>query len=519
VRTSRNAGRSVSVLPNGGAPVRGEDLRTRAGPGLYSGDMSKPKMRRAAIYARLSFTTEESVSIARQLTAGRQYAAARGMELVLEAVDDGISATRKAPEDRPGWQQILAAADDLDAVIIWKVDRLARRVLDFLNADKALQEHGAGIVCVEDPIDMTSPQGRAFAVMLAVFGELEAASISARSTAARSHMIANGRTVGGRRPWPYEAVPATSGVGVEWRPIPERADAIRWAAEEMIAGRTSLRGICREWERRGLRPSGKSPHWPRTSVARILRNPVLAGATVHHDEVVRNLDGTLRVSPERVILELSTFLELQDALEERSVVRDPITNRVPTMLGDLVVCGSCKQRMFQNRTSRPTPYYLCSNDQCEKHAAVSLSIIEPVVERVFLEWHGVRRVPGQPDKVAPVVDPEELAVVSEALEDVEVALAAPDLDDDQEVLRLHHVRRELRVRLAGMRDQEAAAGMQKPFVPFREGKETFAERWAAGDVAERAGLLARVYQAIEVAPGVRGKREQPEDRFRFVVRD
>jgi DNA invertase Pin-like site-specific DNA recombinase len=477
--------------------------------------MSKPGPKRVGIYARLSFTTEESVSIARQLAACRQYAAARGMEVVLEAVDDGISATRKAPEDRPGWQQILAAADNLQAVVIWKVDRLARRVLDFLHADSALQQHGAGIVAVEDPIDMTTAQGRAFATMLTVFGELEAASISARSIAARNHMIAIGRTIGGRKPWPYETVPAASGVGVEWRPIPERADAICWAATEMIAGRTSLRAICREWERRGLRPAGKSPHWPRTSVARILRNPVLAGATINHNEVVRNPDGTMRVSPERVILPLATFLELQDALDARSVVRDPITDRVPTLVGDLVICGSCGRRMFQNRTSRPKPFYICANDQCPAHAAVSNSIIEPVVERVFLDGFGDWHIPERRERAAAVVDPEEIALVSEALEDVSVALDAPDLDDEAEVVRLHRVRRELRVRLAELRDRSETP-VKPRLVPYRESEETYAERWQKTDVAGKAKLLASVWAAIEVAPGVRGKREQPDGRFRFL---
>jgi site-specific DNA recombinase len=476
------------------------------------------KTRRAGIYARLSFTTEESVSIARQLAAGRQYAAARGMEVVLESVDDGISATRKAPEDRPGWQRVLAAAEDLDVVIIWKVDRLARRVLDFLNADKALQAHDAGIVAVEDPVDMTTGQGRAFATMLAVFGEMESAAISARSTAARNHMIAAGRTVGGRKPWPYETVPVAGGVGVEWRPIPERADAVRWAADEMIAGTTSLRAICREWERRGLRPAGKSPHWPRTSVARILRNPVLAGATINHGEVVRNTDGTMRISAERVILSVSTFLELQASLVERSVVRDPIVDRVPTIVGDLVVCGSCGRRMFQNRTSRPKPYYLCSNDQCTAHAAVSNSIIEPVAERVFLEQFGDWRVPEPPEKVLPVIDPEEIALVEEALEDVALALDAPDLDDESEVLRLHRVRRELRVRLAELQDRSVTAAATR-LVPFRESEETFGECWAKADVSGRAKLLASVWAAIEVAPGVRGRRDQPEERFRFLDYD
>jgi hypothetical protein len=117
----------------------------------------------------------------------------------------------------------------------------------------------------------------------------------------------------------------------------------------------------------------------------------------------------------------------------------------------------------------------------------------------------------------PVVDPEELALVEEALEDVEVALAAPDLDDDEEGLRLLRVRRELRVRLAEIRDQEATAPAKKPVITLPVGGETYVERWAAADVAGRAKLLRTVWQAIAVAPGVRGKREQPEDRFEFVT--
>src|SRR5215211_6319634 len=101
--------------------------------------------------------------------------------------------------------------------------------------------------------------------------------------------------------------------------------------------------------------------------------------------------------------------------------------------------------MFQNRTSRPKPYYLCANDQCPAHAVVSHSIIEPVVERIFLEAFGDWRLPNPPERVEPVIDPEEVVLVEEALADAELALAAPDLGDD-EGLRLLRVRRELRVR-------------------------------------------------------------------------
>jgi len=64
---------------------------------------------RCVLYARLSVTKEESVSIDRQLDAGRKYAAGRGWEVIGEFTDNGVSATASRPEDRKGWTDLLAA--------------------------------------------------------------------------------------------------------------------------------------------------------------------------------------------------------------------------------------------------------------------------------------------------------------------------------------------------------------------------------------------------------------------------
>ena len=168
--------------------------------------MDTTQNRRCVLYARLSVTKEESVSIARQLRSCRSYANARGWEVIGEYVDDGVSATANRPEERKGWAALLNTSG-FDAVIIWKVDRLARRVLDFLHADEALQARGAGLVAVDDPIDMISPQGRAFAVMLAVFGEMEAEAMRARVRAARAQLLKVGRWPGGGIPYGYVSVP------------------------------------------------------------------------------------------------------------------------------------------------------------------------------------------------------------------------------------------------------------------------------------------------------------------------
>ena len=64
-------------------------------------------VKNCVLYARLSVTKEESVSIERQLRAGRKYAEGRGWAVIGEFVDDGVSATANRPEDRKGWAAFL----------------------------------------------------------------------------------------------------------------------------------------------------------------------------------------------------------------------------------------------------------------------------------------------------------------------------------------------------------------------------------------------------------------------------
>lgn len=91
---------------------------------------------------------------------------------------------------------------------------------------------------LEDPIDMTSPQGRAFAVMLAVFGEMEAEAIRARVGAARAHLLKVGRFVGGGIPYGYESAPNPAGPGRVLVKDPDRIGWLEGVVRMALAGDT-----------------------------------------------------------------------------------------------------------------------------------------------------------------------------------------------------------------------------------------------------------------------------------------
>lgn len=257
---------------------------------------SMMRVESCVLYARLSLSKEESVSIERQLLSCRKYAEARNWTVLGEFVDDGVSATSNRPEARKGWRQLLGCSG-FDAVIIWKVDRLARRVLDFLVVDQVLQDRGAGLVAVEDPIDMTSPQGRAFAVMLSVFAELEAASISARVSAARKHIIGQGRWPGGGVPYGYKTIPMPNAQpGKQLVKDPERINWLEQMVTLATTQDTTVNGIA-EWLTRHDVPAPDRSRpkagvgWNRQTVDGILRNPVLAGMTPYNPGRARSAKG------------------------------------------------------------------------------------------------------------------------------------------------------------------------------------------------------------------------------------
>lgn len=336
--------------------------------------MNLKHVRRCVLYARLSITKEESVSISRQLQSCRQYAEARGWEIVGEFVDDGVSATSNRPEERRGWRSLLAARD-FEAVIIWKVDRLARRVLDFLHADETLQKRGAGLVAVDDPIDMTSPQGRAFAVMLAVFGEMEAEAIRARVRAARAQILKDGRWPGGGIPYGYQSVPNPDGPG---RVLAKDDERIGWLAKALSG--CTVNAIT-TWltdsgaplpARRAERTSGGT-RWNRQTVDGLLRNPVLAGMTPHNPgraksakrvdpfAVLRDERGQPAVNQALAIITTEEFATLQRLLDARAVPqarKKAERQSTSALLSRVARCDECAVYLCRG-TNQKRPVLYC----------------------------------------------------------------------------------------------------------------------------------------------------------------
>ena len=105
-----------------------------------------------------------------QLAAMRDYAAKQNWAVAVEVQDVGSGATT-----RPQRETIIAAARrrEIDCVLVWRLDRWGRSLVDLVSSLQELTALDVGFVSLSEALDLTTPSGRALAGMLAVFAEFE----------------------------------------------------------------------------------------------------------------------------------------------------------------------------------------------------------------------------------------------------------------------------------------------------------------------------------------------------------
>lgn len=96
-------------------------------------------------------------------------------------------------------------AREVEGLVVWKMDRLSRSLLDFCPIMQRAQREGWALVALDSPADLSTPSVEAMAGVMAVFAQLERRLISKRTNAALAQRKAAGVRLGRAR----EIDPAT----------------------------------------------------------------------------------------------------------------------------------------------------------------------------------------------------------------------------------------------------------------------------------------------------------------------
>ncbi len=154
-------------------------------------------------YVRVS--TEEQANSRAGLEAQRaailRECKRRGWQLVEVIEDAGYSAKDLR---RPGIKAALETLErgDARALVVAKLDRLSRSMLDFTAVMARAQKQGWALVALDCAVDTTTPAGEAMANVLATFAQFERRLISQRTKEALAVKKAQGVRLGRPRTMP-----------------------------------------------------------------------------------------------------------------------------------------------------------------------------------------------------------------------------------------------------------------------------------------------------------------------------
>ena len=149
------------------------------------------KMFRVGLYARVS--THDQQTLPLQMRAMREYAAMRGWMIAVQIKEVGSGAA-----ERELRENLLAAARrrEIDVVLVWRLDRWGRSLVDLVVTLKELAGLGVSFVSLTEALDLTTPTGRAMAGLLSVFAEFEHEILRERIRAGIAEARSQGKHLG-----------------------------------------------------------------------------------------------------------------------------------------------------------------------------------------------------------------------------------------------------------------------------------------------------------------------------------
>ena len=221
-------------------------------------------MRTALGYVRISKDEEGSVSLDYQQASIREYAQKEGLDLVGIEADEGISG--KALANRPGVQRVLQMVDarEVDAVVVFKSDRMSRDGIESLQVEKLFLKRGVAYVSVtEGNLTADSVDDEFMRFVRAGLNQRERKLISLRTRQALQRKREKGERIGGRPCYGWRVQDG------ELVPEPEEQRAISRMVELRSMG-YSTREIVRALAEEGI-CTRKGTAWSQTGVCRVLQ--------------------------------------------------------------------------------------------------------------------------------------------------------------------------------------------------------------------------------------------------------
>ena len=473
-----------------------------------------------ALYVRVSTDKQaqkEDGSLDTQidrLTAFVEYKRSQGedwtvVERFIEGEKDGRRHGRSGKDtDRPALQRLrdMAQAKLIDVVVITKIDRISRSVIDFLLLVEELDRHGVKVVSLRESIDLTTPVGKFQTILMIALAQHEREVIAARVREKVAWRAEKGLPLG-RPPIGY----AMKGKMYE---IDETfAEHVR-AADALYLERESADAVVVEFRKRGYRtPSGGC--YTKPMICRMLRSPVYAAKLAYQGNVFDAQWKPIRV--------WDTHQRIQKIMDRNRTHNGSALRQSEEhvyLLQGLLRCGSCGHKMSPKsgtgRSGAAYPYYTCGYAEKSKGFDCQFQYVPAVsLDRAFMDF--LRQLSIKPEQL------QEMARQSRESRLETIAKIRRDLERVQEQLgsvrsKLSHLADAVadggKAVLATLRPKIEAFDAEREELEAAEARlksDLASERSHEIAVEDHARTLALFHNLVE-------KNDAKPDRIKLLVR-
>ena len=150
---------------------------------------------KAVIYSRISTTNNQTVD--NQVRILREVAEKKGLEIVKEISDEGISGA-KGRDEREGFDELIKGAvkKEFDIILVWDVSRLGRSLKHLVSFLDDIHSSNCDLYIHQSGMDTTSASGKMMFGMIALFSEFERSMIRERVIAGQQRAKAEGKHIG-----------------------------------------------------------------------------------------------------------------------------------------------------------------------------------------------------------------------------------------------------------------------------------------------------------------------------------
>lgn len=369
------------------------------------------------IYARQSVDKVDSISIESQIELCLRESTGSEHKVFK---DKGYSGKNT---ERPDFQEMMTQIrrGGVERVIVYRLDRISRSVLDFAGLINEFQKYGVEFVSITERFDTSTPIGKAMLMIVMIFAQLERETIQQRVVDAYKSRSRKGFYMGGRIPYGMKLKNIVmDGIKTSmYEAIPEERDVVKLIYELYSEPQTSFSDVMKYLKDHDIKNSSGKP-FSRMRIRDIVTNPIYVraddrtyeffnsqGAEIAND--ISQFIGTngaylytgdkslqrksvslnghvLVLAPHEGWVDSDTWLKCRKKCLNVRQVAKPVKAK-NTWLAGKIKCGKCgyalSLRNYKRKKTDDARYYVCARKyvamDCEGVGAVQAEKIEDVV--------------------------------------------------------------------------------------------------------------------------------------------